>query len=269
MASKWYDWYSVMVIFNVDLDNTIIYSYKHDIGSYKRCAEIYNGREISFITDRTYKLLKEVSEKVLIVPTTTRTIEQYSRIDLGIKKFKYVLVCNGGVLLTDGKEDSKWYETSLSLIAQSQLEIDRAYKILESDKNRIFELRYIKELFLFTKSSKPETTVKILRQNLDLSLVDVLNNGIKVYVMPKNLDKGTGVKRLRQKLSGDIVIAAGDSAFDIPMLEYANYSVLPSTLDYIKRETEKEKEKLNGNITVIDKKFLFSEKLLERVLEIV
>lgn len=91
--------------------------------------------------------------------------------------------------------------------------------------------------------------------------------------MPKNLDKGTGVKRLRQKLSGDVVIAAGDSAFDIPMFKYADYSVLPSTLDDIKEKSEKKpkkrKKKLNGNITVIDKKFLFSEKLLEKVLEIV
>ncbi len=256
-----------MVIFNTDLDNTIIYSYKYDIGSNKRCAEIYNGREISFITDKTYKLLKKVSEKILVVPTTTRSIEQYKRIDLGIKKFQYALVCNGGVLLNNGQEDSEWYEKSLSLVACSQLEINKAYKILESDKNRIFELRYIKRLFLFTKSSEPNITLQFLRQNLDLSLVDVLNNGIKVYVMPKNLDKGTGIKRLRQKLGGDVIIAAGDSAFDIPMLKYADYAVMPSTLGYIKIETRK--EKLNKNVTVIDKKFLFSEKLLERVLEIV
>ena len=39
-----------MRILFTDLDNTLIYSYKHAIGSAKRCAEIYQGREISFLT---------------------------------------------------------------------------------------------------------------------------------------------------------------------------------------------------------------------------
>jgi len=43
-----------MVVFNTDLDNTMIFSYKHDIGPEKRNVEIYEGREISFITQRQY-----------------------------------------------------------------------------------------------------------------------------------------------------------------------------------------------------------------------
>ena len=87
-----------MVVFNVDMDNTLIYSYKHDIGYEKYCAEIYQEREISFMTHKTCKLLTELAGKVMIVPTTTRTREQYERIDLGIGKIPYALVCNGGVL---------------------------------------------------------------------------------------------------------------------------------------------------------------------------
>lgn len=50
----------------VDMDNTIIYSYKHDIGEKKLNVELYNGREISFISERTYSLLKEVNDKMLL-----------------------------------------------------------------------------------------------------------------------------------------------------------------------------------------------------------
>ncbi|MDE6056296.1 MAG: HAD family hydrolase, partial [Lachnospiraceae bacterium] len=81
-----------MIIFHTDLDNTLIYSYKHNIGEKKRCVEIYQGREISFVTQETYRLLQMLSERkgqVLIVPTTTRTIEQYQRIDLGVGTFPY------------------------------------------------------------------------------------------------------------------------------------------------------------------------------------
>lgn len=249
-----------MIIFNFDLDNTIIYSYKHDIGRQKRCVEIYQGREISFITEKTYDLLKLVAKQVLMVPTTTRTVEQYRRIDLGIGSFKYVLACNGGVLLVDGEEDTEWYLESLALAADSRREMEKAIAILETDENRIFELRFLKELFLFTKSSTPEKSVDFLKNELDLSLVDVFNNGTKVYVVPKNLNKGNGVKRLREKLHGETVIASGDSEFDVPMLEYADYAIAPEGLKCHKRD--------NGTLTGIAGRQLFSEKVLERVLEI-
>jgi len=251
-----------MVIFNTDLDNTIIYSYKHNIGSSKICVEVYNGRSISFITEKTYRLLKKVTGRALIVPVTTRTIEQYNRIDLGTGGFRYVLACNGGVLLVDGKEDREWYQKSLELVHNSAGQLEKAFKILEADRYRTFETRNIKGLFLFTKSRQPEITKENLKQNLDLSAVDILTNGIKVYVVPKNLDKGTGVKRFKEKTGGEVVIAAGDSLFDVPMLECADYAIAPPDLS-----GNISKGSL-GKTTITGKGDLFSEKLLERVIEI-
>ncbi len=95
-----------MVLFHTDLDNTMIYSYKHEIGADKRCAEVYHGREISYITKETYRLLQQIKakeEQLVMVPTTTRTTEQYQRIHLGIGDLPYALVCNGGVLLAGGR----------------------------------------------------------------------------------------------------------------------------------------------------------------------
>lgn len=87
-----------------DMDNTIIYSYKRNIGENKLNVELYNGREISFISEKTHDLLKKVSEKMTIIPTSTRTEEQYKRIDLDIGIVPYALVCNGGVLLVNGMD---------------------------------------------------------------------------------------------------------------------------------------------------------------------
>ena len=52
-----------MKILNIDMDNTLIYSYKHDIGREKINVELYNGREISYITKRTFELLNEIKKK--------------------------------------------------------------------------------------------------------------------------------------------------------------------------------------------------------------
>ena len=135
-----------MTIFTTDLDNTLIYSYKHDIGKYKLCAEIYQGREVSFITTDTYRMLNQVRQKIAVVPVTTRTIEQYERIDLGMGKLPYALVCNGGILLKDGKEDAEWYRDTLEMISESSGEIQKAVHALENDENVCFEVRYIREL---------------------------------------------------------------------------------------------------------------------------
>ena len=56
-----------MIAFHTDLDNTLIYSYKHDIGPRKRNVELYQGREISYITEETYHLLQLVKNEMLIV----------------------------------------------------------------------------------------------------------------------------------------------------------------------------------------------------------
>lgn len=249
-----------MIIFNVDMDNTLIYSYKHDIGHHKRCVEIYQNRDISYITEKTQELLVCLSKKVLIVPTTTRTIEQYNRIQLGLKDIPFALVCNGGVLLKDGIEDQEWYRKSLDMILESKDELIKGRQILTEDKDRCFEIRNIKDLFVFTKSDQPKETVKRLSSMLNTGLVDVFNNGIKIYIVPKKLSKGNAVKRLKKMLGADKIIAAGDSQFDVSMLKCADIAIAPEKLRL--GETR-------GNVVRISEHVLFSEGVLEHVLNVI
>ncbi|MBQ3545849.1 MAG: HAD hydrolase family protein [Lachnospiraceae bacterium] len=252
------------LVFNTDLDNTIIYSYKHDIGNDKINVEVYEDREISFITKKTERLLKEVNEKVLLVPTTTRTIEQYQRIDLGIGVPKYALTCNGGVLLRDGVRDEEWYKESLELVRDCGGESIEAIEYLEKDVNRILDVRFIENLFVYTKSSEPEKTIEFLRKHLNTKLVDVFNNGVKVYVVPKKLSKGMAIKRFKKLFDDALCIAAGDSEFDISMLNEADMAIAPQKILDI---CERIDESLNENVVVADDKTIFSDKVLEFVLE--
>lgn len=247
-----------MTVFCTDLDNTMIYSYKHEIGEDKRCVEIYQGREISFITQETYILLGEVKKQAMIVPVTTRTVDQYQRIDLGVGTFPYALTCNGGVLLIDGCEDESWYQESLQLIRGSRQELLRAVELLEQEKRRTFEVRFIRELFIFTKCEEPEMVVDELKSSLDENLVDVFHNGIKVYVVPKELSKGKAIERFRAYVGAERVIAAGDSEFDISMLETADCGIAAPELSGAYRFAD------NVKCPPADK--LFAEKVLETVL---
>lgn len=264
-----------MIVFHTDLDNTLIYSYKRDIGRDKRCVEIYQGREISFVTQETNRLLHKLSEwkeQVLIVPTTTRTTEQYARIDLGVGGFRYALACNGGVLLVKAiqeaesqcrgslevmQEDDNWYRGSLEMIRDSVGELHRALEILDRDPRRSFDLRFIRDLFVFTKCEEPDTVAADLKKMLKTDVVDVFNNGAKVYVLPKTLSKGKAVERFREYIGADYVIAAGDSEFDIPMLEAADLGLAPPELA--------QHFFLSGNVNRLSGEKVFAEAVLENV----
>ena len=249
-----------MKIFCTDLDNTIIYSYKHDIGTEKINVEIYQEREISFASKKTISLLETIKDEFVLIPTSTRTEQQYKRINLGIGEIKYALVCNGGVLLVNGIRDDEWYKDSLRIIKDSKSEIDRAMVILENDSRRTFELRLIDDLFIFTKCDTPEDVVEDLKKNLDTNQVSVFNNGIKVYVVPINLSKGMAVRRLRQRFNPAYIVAAGDSEFDVSMVEEADYGLVPSGFV--------DEYNVKDHVIEIDKSMLFSEALLEKCLKI-
>ncbi len=216
-----------MTVLHIDLDNTLIYSYKHDIGKSKMTAEVYQGREISFLTVNTYENLKRIAERVLLVPTSTRSTEQYKRIDLQLGPLPYALTCNGGVLLINGKTDASWYQQSLALIRESMPGLQAARHFLERDARRNFELRFIEDLFLFTKCHEPESVTADLREILDSETAEAFHNGEKVYVIPRSLSKGAAVERFREYTGAGRVIAAGDSAFDISMLQAADTGIAP------------------------------------------
>lgn len=248
-----------MIILHADLDNTILYSYKHDIGMFKKSVERYHERDISYITDQTFTYLKRVKEKMLVVPTSTRTAEQYQRIDLGVGDFPYALVCNGGILLRDGVSDEQWYRDSLEIIGESNDEILKSMQFLQDDTRRVFELRLIEKLFVFTKCNEPENVVDDLKNKLDVTKVDVFHNGIKVCVVPKNLSKGMAVRRFKKYVDAKRIIAAGDSAFDISMLKEADIGLAPFGF--------KKKYHLDFDVREAKEGVLFSEAFLKMCLE--
>lgn len=248
------------MIFFTDLDNTIIYSYKHDIGRDKINVEIYQGREISFITQSTHEYLKNLKENILVVPTSTRTVEQYERIDLEAGSFKYALVCNGGILLENGIKADGWYRQSLREIEESNGEIEKGLKLLEDNPLRTFEVRYIEKLFVFTKCDSPELVVSQLENELDGSYVDVFNNGSKVYIVPKSLNKGRAIERFMEYMHESFAVAAGDSRFDIPMLKAADIGLAPAGF--------KEEFNIDFAVEEMEGKKVFSDELLERCMKL-
>ena len=243
-----------MELFCSDLDNTLIYSYKRPIGEDKILVETKDGKELSFMSWKSYELLEKIKDKIELIPITTRSLEQYNRIQLSSQwKPKYALVANGGILLINGKIDRDWYQASKHLIEPCKEVLNQGISLLNEDEYVNFQVRKVDQLFVFTKSKEPEKTIENLKKHLNLDLVSVHQNGVKVYIFPKRLNKGHALERIKAFLSSHFVIAAGDSDFDIPMLQKADLGIYPKELE----------EAVLGENSVKVENALFSDGLLQ------
>jgi hydroxymethylpyrimidine pyrophosphatase-like HAD family hydrolase len=208
------------VLFASDLDNTLIHSYRvAEAGDI--CVETRDNKKLSFMPPKAYSILKDIAAKCTFVPVTTRSQEQYRRLDLGVKP-KYALVANGAMLLIDDEVDGPWVSETRRRLNVTLPEIEPS--------ELLFDIRRVDGFFIFAKSGNPPQAVKYLEAMLKDSAFEARSVNDKVYILPAGLDKGTAVKRLKEQISSDYVICAGDSELDLPMLEIADMAVVPETL---------------------------------------
>lgn len=220
-----------MKLFLADLDNTLIYSHRREIGPDKENVEWYEGRQISFMTKKSQQLLRIVQENMLFVPCTTRSIAQYQRIRL-LPDWSpaYALVANGGILLKDGCVEQTWFEESKERFQVVNETMQQARYFLEQLPALLLPIRMVDELFLFTKCADAERVQQWLEQQLDSAQVQVLIQGQKLYVVPQTLTKGVALQRMRDRYPEAFFYAAGDSCFDVPMLLRADFAFAPESL---------------------------------------
>lgn len=223
--------------FYCDLDNTLIYSYKRDIGDQKIPVEEYQGRENSFMTKTSHELLGNIKEYLRMIPTTTRSLAQYQRIQLGVGEFSLALVANGGLLLRNGEVDLPWQEESLQLLASYCPKMEEIAENLQKSGEISSEIRWVDDLFLFGKSPNAEALAEELGKTLDSGL-DVQTNGEKLYILPKTLSKGRAIQRLEARFGGSQVFVAGDSLFDCSMFGQAHLGFAPEGLRKHLKETD-------------------------------
>lgn len=245
----------------LDIDNTLIYSHRHCIAAPKRVAEYLNGKEQSYITEKTFSYLSAHKE-IQIVPVTTRTRPQFMRVEALLRELgcTAALICNGAVLLYDFAVDTAWMDESLRLSKAERTELPMAIQWLESkcgkEKTHVAD-----ELFVYAGTDDPIGMARDLQQIVDIQKVDVLCDARKVYCLPKSLNKGTALRRFISRFGIAHSIVAGDSNFDVPMLNLGETAVIPPDLvDKV----------CNIRIMIADEKQCFSDSIcdcIEKLLE--
>lgn len=216
------------ILFACDLDNTLIHSHKHrkqgDI-----LVETLNGKEQGFMTPKAAELLEKINSRqdMLFVPVTTRSVEQFWRIEFPEKCVpKYALAANGTILLTDGEEEPRWKEISDKKTKPYLEEIERLRDKYSADEDlRI--VRTVNGMYLFTACKDGVDAEEKAKKCSEETFLRAELSGYKLYFFTPAANKGEAVKRFSRQFGVSDIIAAGDSIIDIPMLEEADLAIVP------------------------------------------
>lgn len=211
-----------MLTLFLDLDNTTIYSKRRVTDTSDMVVvEHYNGEPLSYMTKKSYALLEELCTRkgLQIVPITTRVDYQFDRILL--PRFKYAILGNGSELRVNDKVDDSWRAESELYRDYCKSKLIEAYTFLQGLAKDDELVRFANDMFIFGKFKDSDRVIRSLN-DLNLINVSVLRQGRKVYILPKEFDKGYSINRFKCRFETGKVISAGDEVLDFPMADFSD-----------------------------------------------
>ncbi|HEV7721482.1 MAG TPA: hypothetical protein VGO60_09365, partial [Iamia sp.] len=91
-----------------DLDGTLVHSRRRvPEPDGHRVVEVYEGRDVGFMTQEAWDLLAQVQARGYLVPATARTIRQFSRIRFP-EPPRVAILAGGAIVWVDGEIDPVW-----------------------------------------------------------------------------------------------------------------------------------------------------------------
>lgn len=248
------------MIFASDLDRTLIYSSKFIIPELE--SEVINiekidDKPISYITKKEAEYFKQIDENILFIPTTSRTLKEYLRLNLDNllqKPCKYVIIENGGGFLENGKRNVL-YDT----IIKKQLELGNykeewnkiidamrandnkdiylgSVRLISEEKERINDFNETSNLkFIVGRYRTKDECKEFLESILDKEKFYYSIQHSKFYIFPLFIKKEVALGTIFQlfNLDSTRVITAGDTDLDLGLIRMSTLtSFIPiNTMD--------------------------------------
>ncbi|MFE3546306.1 HAD family hydrolase [Nocardia sp. NPDC059177] len=205
----------------------------------KECVEYYEGEPLSYMTTTAVASLRALAVTAPVVPTTTRTIEQFQRITLPGAPWRYAITSNGGNILVDGVPDPTWRSDIDDQVRASGATLAEVGAELRSriDDSWVTKYREADELFCYLVVRIDAVPAGFLAEWDTWCRAhgwSASQQGRKIYTMPDAVCKSLAVAEVRRRLresgelSGDApLFTAGDGALDAPMLRVADAAIRP------------------------------------------
>ena len=141
---------------------------------------------------------------------TTRTLEQYRRVDLGIRP-RFAVTANGGTLLVDGVPDPRWQRTVRHRLAGRGRPLPEVAALAErwADPSWVRTMRVADDFFVYLVAHERELIPDLTDLEAELAAAGwtLSVQGRKVYLVPAALTKqaalaevvGAGRRRRRRR----------------------------------------------------------------------
>ena len=196
-------------------------------------SEVYNGAPISFMTRAAEQLLLELAATTTFMPVTTRTVAQYSRVQLPGPVPPYAITTNGGTILVDGAPDPEWSRTLQARLSADAAPLAEVRALLEDPTatDWILRVRTAEDLFTYAiidRETMPADWIAALHTRCQARGWTVSVQGRKLYCVPDAVNKSAAVAEVRRRLGAPVLLAAGDSLLDQRMLEEADFAFRPA-----------------------------------------
>ncbi|MBT8224142.1 MAG: HAD family hydrolase [Dactylosporangium sp.] len=170
----------------------------------------------------------------VLVPVTTRTVDQYQRLMLPGPPPRYAVVGNGTRLLVRGESDPTWQRAVRKDLVAAGAGFQTVWKqAVRWRSGRAFRLvRGVDEAFVYLAAERRDSWLVAFAHEAsawaDQRGWRASLQGRKLYLVPVALDKAAAVARLAARLGTDEVFAGGDSLLDAQMLRSASASIRPN-----------------------------------------
>lgn len=225
-----------------DLDRTMIYSrnaFSANTDVPTVCVEHLEGAPLSFMTTAAALRMQTLTEPAAVIPTTTRTIKQFNRIQLPGAPWRYAITSNGGNILVDGVPDLRWRIDIDAKVRAGGATLSEVTAELRTrvDGSWVTKFREADDLFCYLVVRPKEVPAGFLAEWDAWCRArgwSASQQGRKIYSMPDVVCKSHAVAEVRRRLldSGELAteaqtFAAGDGALDAEMLRSADYAIRP------------------------------------------
>lgn len=202
-----------------DLDRTMVFSKRfYKEGEDLLPTEFQNGEVISYMTKEALRIVEE--ESSFIIPTTTRTLDEFKRVE-PFQKCEWAIVGNGSIVLHKGSILEEWSEHIEKVTNPLSEEYDFFVNWMNSTFQDVLECKAeIVEKFVFAKIKEGEQeAVKKKMAELNYSNWQFAIQRRKVYLMPKEVSKESAAKYVIQQIGEDNhFYFAGDGILDVKLL---------------------------------------------------
>lgn len=221
-----------------DLDRTLIYSAAAlDLTGPDAllprllCVELFEGVPLSYVTEAAARGLESLARAATLVPTTTRTPEQYARVHLLDKAPGYAICANGGHILVDGIADREWAAAVRDRVAGGAPPEEVHEHLVRTRGDFVTKIRSAAGLFCYVVVDRPalpsawvrELTGWCAERGWRTSL-----QGRKLYCLPDGLTKSAAAREVMRRVGADRLLAAGDSLLDAELLAAADAAIRPA-----------------------------------------